>query len=129
MGPAGSFGSMSDASPPRPVGPYSPVVRAGEWLIVSGQLGLRDGSLVEGGVEAQLSQAIANLAALLADEGAGLASVVKTTVFLTDIADYAAMNSVYSAAFGEHRPARSAVAVAALPLGGAVEIEAWARVG
>jgi 2-iminobutanoate/2-iminopropanoate deaminase len=98
-------------------------------LIVSGQLGLRDGSLVDGGVEAQLSQAIANLAALLADEGAGLASVVKTTVFLTDIADYAAMNSVYSAAFGEHRPARSAVAVAALPLGGAVEIEAWARVG
>lgn len=119
---------MSDASPSRPVGPYSPVVRAGEWLIVSGQLGLRDGALVEGGVEAQLSQAIANLSAVLSGEGAGLASVVKTTVFLTDIADYAAMNSAYSAAFGEHRPARSAVAVAALPLGGAVEIEAWARV-
>lgn len=120
---------MSDASPSRPVGPYSPVVRAGEWLIVSGQLGLRDGSLVAGGVEAQLSQAIANLSTLLAAEGAGLASVVKTTVFLTDIADYAAMNSAYSAAFGEHRPARSAVAVAALPLGGSVEIEAWAWVG
>jgi 2-iminobutanoate/2-iminopropanoate deaminase len=119
---------MSDAPAPRPVGPYSPVVRAGEWLIVSGQLGLRDGSLVDGGVEAQLSQAIANLSAVLAGEGAGLESVVKTTVFLTDIADYAAMNSAYSAAFGEHRPARSAVAVAALPLGGSVEIEAWARV-
>ncbi|MST34267.1 deaminase [Acidimicrobiaceae bacterium USS-CC1] len=120
---------MSDASPSRPVGPYTPIVRSGGWLIVSGQLGLRDGALVDGGVEAQLTQAIANLAALLASEGADLGSVVKTTVFLTDIDDYPAMNAAYVAAFGEHRPARSAVAVAGLPLGGLVEIEAWASIG
>jgi len=109
-----------------PVGPYRPVVRAGDWLVVSGQLGLLDGSLVAGGVSAQLTQAIANVGAHLAGQGAGLADVVKTTVFLTDIADFAVVNEAYVAAFGEHRPARSAVAVVALPLGGAVEIEAWA---
>jgi len=111
-----------------PVGPYRPVVRAGDWLVVSGQLGLRDGSLVDGGVAAQLTQAIANVSAHLASEGAGLADVVKTTVFLTDIGDFAVMNEAYVAAFGGHRPARSAVAVVALPLGGAIEIEAWAFV-
>jgi 2-iminobutanoate/2-iminopropanoate deaminase len=95
-------------------------------LIVSGQLGLVDGALVPGGVTAQVAQALANLAALLAAEGAGLADVVKTTVFLTDISDYAAMNDAYIEAFGDHRPARAAVAVAGLPLGAAVEIEAWA---
>jgi 2-iminobutanoate/2-iminopropanoate deaminase len=118
--------AMSDSPTSRPVGPYAPVVRAGDWLIVSGQLGLRDGSLVDGGVPAQLSQAIANLDGLLRSEGAGLTSVAKTTVFLVDIADYTDMNEAYIAAFGGHRPARSAVAVAGLPLGAAVEIEAWA---
>lgn len=113
----------------RPVGPYTPIVRAGGWLIASGQLGLADGALVDGGVGAQLRQAIANLAGLLEAEGASLTDVAKTTVFLTDMADYATVNDVYTTAFGEHRPARSAVAVAALPLGGAVEIEAWAWVG
>ncbi len=112
-----------------PVGPYTPLVRTGDWLICSGQLGLRDGALVDGGVGPQLTQAIANLEALLAGAGASLASVVKTTVFLTAIADYATVNERYMAGFGDHRPARSAVAVAALPLGGLVEIEAWARVG
>jgi 2-iminobutanoate/2-iminopropanoate deaminase len=102
-------------------------MRAGEWLVCSGQVGLAAGQLVEGGVTAQLTQAIANLAALLASEGAGLDAVVKTTVFLTDIADYAEMNAAYVAAFGTHRPARSAVAVAGLPVGALVEIEAWAR--
>jgi 2-iminobutanoate/2-iminopropanoate deaminase len=96
--------------------------------VVSGQLGLRDGSLVDGGAAAQLTQAIANVSAHLASEGAGLADVVKTTVFLTDIGDFAVMNEAYVAAFGGHRPARSAVAVVALPLGGAIEIEAWAFV-
>jgi 2-iminobutanoate/2-iminopropanoate deaminase len=105
------------------------VVRAGAWLICSGQLGLRGGALVEGGVAAQATQAIANLEALLAGEGAGLGTVAKTTVFLADIADYPAMNAAYTAAFGDHRPARSAFAVAALPLGALVEIEAWAYVG
>jgi 2-iminobutanoate/2-iminopropanoate deaminase len=108
---------VSDVPTSRPVGPYTPVVRAGGWLIVSGQLGLRDGTLVEGGVPAQLTQAVANLEGLLVAEGAGLGDVAKTTVFLTDIADYTAMNEAYVAAFGTHRPARSAVAVAGLPLG------------
>ena len=111
------------------MGPYTPVVRAGEWLVCSGQVGLRDGALVDGGLAPQLEQALANLRALLEGEGVSLADVVKTTVFLTDMADYAAMNEVYVAAFGDHRPARSAVAVAGLPLGAAVEVEAWAWIG
>lgn len=113
-------------SSPRPVGPYTPIVRAGGWLICSGQVGLSGGAIVEGGVEAQLKQALTNMAELLRSEGAELSDVVKTTVFLVDMADYAAMNETYVAAFGDHRPARSAVAVAALPLGARVEVEAWA---
>ena len=111
-----------------PVGPYTPIVRAGEWLVVSGQVGLKDGHLAEG-VKGQTSQAVANLRALLEGEGASLDDVVKTTVFLTHISDYAAMNEAYTAAFGDHRPARSAVAVSGLPIGALVEVEAWARVG
>ena len=114
------------ASGSKPVGPYTPVVRAGDWLVCSGQLGLREGRLVEGGISAQVAQAVGNIEALLAGQGAGLDSVVKTTVFLADIGDYPAMNDAYVSAFGPHRPARSAFAVAALPLGAAVEIEAWA---
>ncbi|MGI8686050.1 MAG: RidA family protein [Acidimicrobiales bacterium] len=110
-----------------PVGPYSPVVRAGGWLVTSGQIGLRDGAVVAGGVRAQTVQALANLRALLECEGASLAAVVKTTVFLTDMADFAAMNAEYATAFGDHRPARSTVGVAALPLGAVVEVEAWAH--
>lgn len=109
------------------VGPYTPVVRSGEWLICSGQLGLRDGALVDG-LEAQVTQAIGNLSALLEGEGSDLAAIVKTTVFLTDMADFAAMNTAYVAAFGDNRPARSAFAVVGLPLGALVEIEAWAHV-
>ncbi len=113
----------------RPVGPYTPVVRAGGWLVASGQLGLADGALVDGGVGAQLTQAITNLAGLLEAEGGSLGDIVKATVFLTDMADYAEVNEAYTRAFGDHRPARSAVAVAGLPLGARVEIEAWAWVG
>lgn len=112
-----------------PVGPYTPLVRAGGWLVASGQLGLVDGALAPGAAPAQLRQAIANLERLLGAAGASLGDVVKTTVFLTDMADYAEMNEAYTAAFGDHRPARSAVAVAGLPLGAAIEIEAWAWVG
>jgi 2-iminobutanoate/2-iminopropanoate deaminase len=101
-------------------------VRAGDWLVVSGQLGLVDGALVHGGVAGEVAQAVANMAALLAGQGATLATVVKTTVFLRHISDYAAMNEAYVDAFGGHRPARAAVAVADLPLGALVEIEAWA---
>jgi 2-iminobutanoate/2-iminopropanoate deaminase len=113
----------------KPVGPYTPVVRAGEWLVVSGQLGLVDGELVTGGVGAQCTQALANLRTLLEGEGASLADVVKTTVFLRHMDDYDQMNAAYTEAFGDHRPARSAVAVAGLPRGGLVEVEAWARPG
>jgi 2-iminobutanoate/2-iminopropanoate deaminase len=120
---------MSDnPTAPRPFGPYTPVVRAGEWVVCSGQVGVRDGKLVDG-LEAQVTQAVANIATLLASEGVGLNSVVKTTVFLADIGDFAAMNDAYIAAFGDHRPARSAFAVAALPVGARVEIEAWAFTG
>jgi 2-iminobutanoate/2-iminopropanoate deaminase len=101
-------------------------VRAGDWLVCSGQLGVLDGALVDDGVLAQARQAIANLRSLLEGEGASLASVVKTTVFLTHISDFALVNEVYAECFGDHRPARSAFAVSALPLGGLVEIEAWA---
>lgn len=109
-----------------PVGPYTPIVRAGDWLICSGQVGIADGALVDGGVEAQLRQAMANMRGLLEGAGASMGHVVKTTVFLTDMGDYAAMNGVYTEVFGDHRPARSAVAVAELPIGAVVEIEAWA---
>lgn len=111
-----------------PVGPYTPLVRAGDLLIASGQLGLGDAGLVDGGVAAQLRQAMTNLADLLEGAGASLNDVVKTTVFLVDMDDYATMNEVYCEMFGDHRPARSAVAVAALPIGALVEIEAWAHV-
>lgn len=110
-----------------PVGPYTPIVRAGEWLVTSGQIGLKDGAIVTGGVEGELRQAIANLDALLVSEGSSLADVVKTTVFLRHMSDYAPMNETYVDCFGDHRPARSAVGVAELPLGALVEIEAWAR--
>jgi 2-iminobutanoate/2-iminopropanoate deaminase len=111
----------------QPIGPYAPIVRAGDWLVCSGQLGVSGGSLVDGGVQAQARQAIANLATLLEGEDASLADVVKTTVFMTHISDFALINEVYAEGFGDHRPARSAIAVAGLPLGGLVEIEAWAR--
>jgi 2-iminobutanoate/2-iminopropanoate deaminase len=112
-----------------PVGPYTPVVRAGDWLVVSGQVGIVDGKLVSGGVIGELSQAIANLKGLLEREGARLDQVVKTTVFLRHMNDYAQMNETYIEAFGDHRPARSAIGVAELPLGALVEVEAWAYVG
>ena len=111
----------------KPVGPYTPIVRSGSTLYLSGQLGLLDGALVDG-LDAQVRQAVANIAALLDSEGASLTDVVKTTVFLSDIGDYAAMNEAYTDSFGDHRPARSAFAVAALPLGGLVEIESIAVV-
>jgi 2-iminobutanoate/2-iminopropanoate deaminase len=113
-------------SGPRALGPYTPVVWAGDWLVVSGQIGMVNQVVVDGGVAAQVTQAMANLSSLLAAEGANVTDVVKTTVFLTDMADYPVMNAAYVAALGDHRPARSAVAVAGLPLGAAVEIEAWA---
>ena len=101
----------------KPVGPYSPALRAGEWLVCSGQIGAVEGRLVEGGFEPELRQVLANLEALLDSHGARMTDVVKTTVFLADMADFALLNEVYVAAFGDHRPARSAVGVATALLG------------
>jgi 2-iminobutanoate/2-iminopropanoate deaminase len=115
---------------PKPVGAYTPIVRAGDWLIVSGQVGIGEsGQLVSGGTSAELRQAIANLEAQLATQGARLDQVVKTTVFLRHMSDFNQMNEVYKECFGDHRPARSAVGVGDLPVGALIEIEAWAYVG
>lgn len=104
-------------------------MRVGDWVICSGQIALKDGALSGDSVGAQVTQALANMAGLLDSQGASMSDVVKTTVFLTDMDDYTEMNDAYIAAFGDHRPTRSAIAVAGLPLGALVEIEAWANTG
>jgi 2-iminobutanoate/2-iminopropanoate deaminase len=121
-------------SPPsgRAVGPYSPARRVGDWVVTSGQIGVVPGAdgapaLVEGGTAAQLRQAISNLEGVLEAEGAALGDVVKATVFVVDMSEFAVVNEVWVDCFGEPRPARSAVGVAALPLGARVEVEAWAH--
>jgi len=115
---------------PGAIGPYSQAIRAGGFIFASGSLGIdpASGDLVEGSVEAQTRQALANLASILEAAGSGLTQVVKTTVFLQSIQDFARMNAVYAEFFPEAPPARSAVEVAALPRGAAVEIEAIALV-
>jgi len=110
----------------KPLGPYSPFVRAGDFIIVSGQGGMKDGTIVEGGVAAQTTQTMANIAERLAEAGATLSDVVKTLCFLTDMDTFATFNAAYAEAFGTHRPARSTVEVSALPGGMSVEVEAWA---
>jgi 2-iminobutanoate/2-iminopropanoate deaminase len=111
-------------------GPYVPAVRAGDWVVCSGQLGLdpRTGTLVDGGPGAEARRALRNLRAVLADAGLSMAAVAKTTVFVTNLDAFGEVNAAYADAFGTHRPARSTVGVAALPLGASVEIEAWALV-
>jgi len=96
--------------------------------VLAGQVGLDPaaGGIVAGGVEAQARQVLANITAVLRDCGAVLGDVAKTTVFVTDIGEFAAVNAIYAEAFGDHRPARSTVQVAALPGGAEVEIEVWA---
>jgi 2-iminobutanoate/2-iminopropanoate deaminase len=110
----------------KPLGPYVPVLRAGDFIYVSGQGGLDDGVKVDGGVAAETVQTMKNLRALLESVGATLGDVVKTTCYLTDMENYAKFNAEYSAAFGDHRPTRSCVAVAALPAGFLVEVDAIA---
>jgi 2-iminobutanoate/2-iminopropanoate deaminase len=114
-----------------PVGPYAPVRRVGDWVITSGQVGMatdEDGraALVPGGTLAELRQALQNVAEVLAVEGATLPDVVKTTLYLLDMGEFGAVNEVWVESFTENRPTRSAVAVAALPVGARVEVEAWA---
>ena len=107
-----------------PVGPYSPFVRSGDLIFTSGQIGILDGAIVEGGLEPQMRQVFINLRSVLDSADASITNVVKTTVFLVDMDDYSEMNRIYIEEFANHRPARSAVAVAQLPLGARVEIEA-----
>ena len=120
------FVSTPDA--PRAIGPYSQATRANGLLFTAGQVGFdpATGELVDGGIVEQTERVLRNVGAILEASGVGLSSVVKTTVFLVDMADFAEMNAVYARAFGDHRPARSTVAVAALPRGARVEIEAVA---
>ena len=106
------------------IGPYSQAIKAGGFIFPSGQIALKpDGEFVAGGVEAQARQVLQNLAAILKEAGATLQDAVKTTIFLADMGDFAAVNEIYAAAFGAHKPARSTVQVARLPKGALVEIE------
>ena len=115
---------------PKAIGPYSQGIRINGFVFTAGQVALdpKTGELMAGGIAEQTTRALENLRAILAEAGSSMAQVVKTTVFLVDMADFAAMNEVYGRAFGTHRPARSTVAVAALPRGARVEIEAVAEV-
>lgn len=111
------------------VGPYSPAVRAGDWIVISGQIGIdpATGQIVSGGVEAQARQALANLTAILSDCDCGWEHVAKVTVFVAEESPQwmQEINAVYSEVVGEQRPARSTVGVAWLPMGAMFEIEAW----
>ncbi len=113
----------------KPVGPYSPVLVAGDTVYISGQLGLADGKLVEGGVEAQVRQIFDNARGLLERAGARLDQVVKCTVFLTSMDDFPVMNAAYVEGFGGHRPCRSTVGNVTMALGADVEIEFTAFTG
>jgi 2-iminobutanoate/2-iminopropanoate deaminase len=115
---------------PKALGPYSVAIRTGNLVFTSGQLGLNPatGDLAPGGIEAETRQSLTNLRNVLADSGSALDAVVKTIVFLEDMADFPKMNAVYAEFFPENPPARSTVQVAALPKNGAVEIEVVALV-
>jgi len=121
---------LTSSNAPQAVGPYSLGIRSGEFLFLSGQLGLdpSSGEFVEGGVEAQTKQALLNIQSVLRDAGADLSNVVKTSVFMSDINDFSKMNSVYADFFEINPPARSTMQVGALPKAGLVEIEAIARI-
>jgi 2-iminobutanoate/2-iminopropanoate deaminase len=112
---------------PPVAGHYSPAVRAGDWLVLAGQIGFdpTSGELREG-IGDQVRQALTNIETVLADCGASLTDVAKVTVFTTAIGNMPEINGVYSEAFGDHRPARSTIGVAGLPAQASIEIEVWA---
>lgn len=114
---------------PAPIGPYSQAIRYGDELFCSGQIPIdpATGELVDGSLSAQTERALRNLGAVVAAAGFGFEHIVKTTIFLIDMNDFAEVNAVYERFFGEAKPARSTVAVAALPKGARVEIDAIAR--
>jgi len=123
-----SFVSTNQA--PAAIGPYSQATKVGPFLFASGQIPLRpDGTLVEGDVVEQTHQVFANIQAILNEAGATLSHVVKATVFIKDMNDFARVNEVYAQYFGDHRPARSTVEVARLPRDVKVEIEVIAYLG
>ncbi len=115
---------------PAAIGPYSQAIVAGELVFTAGQIALDPETMqiVEGDISAQTERVMTNLQAILESAGASLSSVVKTTVFLLDMDDFTAMNAVYGAHFGDHKPARSTVQAARLPRDVRVEIEAIARI-
>jgi 2-iminobutanoate/2-iminopropanoate deaminase len=117
--------TVSTPAAPEAIGPYSQAIIAGELVFTAGQIALDPATMevVPGGVAEQTERVMRNLAAVLAAAGTDLSRVVKTTVFLADMADFAAMNEVYGRTFGTHRPARSTVAAAGLPRNVRVEIE------
>ena len=119
--------AVSTVNAPAAIGPYSQAIAAGDFVYLSGQLGVdpATGNL-ENGVEAQAERAIANMKAILAEAGLDISRVIKTTVFLKDMGDFAAVNAIYAKHFQQPYPARSCVQVAELPKGGLVEIEAVA---
>ncbi len=106
-------------SAPAVAGPYSPAVRAGDFVVMAGQVA------VGGGIEAETAQVLANIGAILGDIGATWGDVARTTIFLTDLGNFATVNALYEGAIGAHRPARTTIGVAALPAGALVEIECW----
>ena len=110
---------------PKAIGPYSQAVVIGELIFTAGQIALDPATMevIQGGIREQTLQVLANLKAVLTASGSSLSKVIKTTVFLVDMTDFPSMNEVYQQAFGDHKPARSTVAVAALPRGVRVEID------
>lgn len=120
---------IKPAKSPAAVGPYNHAVRHGDLLFCSGQIPIdpKDGVLVSGDIKAQTKRVLENIQVILADQGLTFANVVKSTVFLTNLADFAAMNEVYAQYFTENYPARSTVQVAGLPKGAPVEIEVIAH--
>lgn len=121
--------SIATEGAPKAIGPYSQAIAEGGFVFTSGQVPLdpATGELVSGGFEAGVERVFDNLEAVLAAAGVSLEDVVKTTVYLIHMSDFAAMNAVYARRFGNHRPARSTVAVAELPKGAAVEIDVVAK--
>ena len=113
---------------PPVAGAYSPAVRAGEWLVLAGQVGfdVSTGQLAAGGTAGEARQAFTNVTTVLADCGAGWVDVAKVTVFLADMADFPSVNEIYGEFVEQHRPARTTVQVAALPIGARIEVEVWA---
>lgn len=121
---------VSTKSAPAAIGPYSQAVKTDGLVFVSGQLPIdpQTGAFPEGGIAAQTAQSLKNLGSILAEAGSDYSKVIKTTVFLADMADFAAMNEVYSSFFNAPFPARSAIAVKELPKGAFVEVECIAEI-